>query len=117
MNSGRVHHEMNEWPGESPSAVLLICKSETITHNLCASVFSVIFGGMSYVSELPQWLIGKETACNAGVAERGRFMKSESERSPGEGHGNTSQYSCLESPMDGGVCGVLSMESQRIRHD
>ena len=36
-------------------------------------IFSVIFGGMSCVSELPQWLIGKETACNAGVAGRGRF--------------------------------------------
>ena len=24
-------------------------------------------------------------------------------RSPGEGHGNTLQYSCLENPMDGGA--------------
>ena len=24
-------------------------------------------------------------------------------RSPGEGHGNPLQYSCLESPMDGGA--------------
>ena len=34
-----------------------------------------------------------------------------SERSPGEGHGNPLQYSCLENPMDSGawwatVCGV-----------
>ena len=24
--------------------------------------------------------------------------------SPGEGHGNPLQYSCLENPMDGGAC-------------
>ena len=77
MNSGWVHHEMNEWPGESPSGVLLICKSETITHNLCTSVFSVMFGGMSRISELPWWLIGKESACNAGVAGRYRFNLSQ----------------------------------------
>ena len=27
-------------------------------------------------------------------------------RSPGEGHGNPLQYSCLENPMGGGVHGV-----------
>ena len=37
---------------------------------------------------------------------------------PGEGNGNPLQYSCLESPMDGGVwCRLLSMGSQRVRHD
>ena len=30
-------------------------------------------------------------------------------RSPGEGNGNPLQYSCLENPMDRGVCGLLSM--------
>ena len=42
---------------------------------------------------------GKEFACNAGdlglIAGLGR--------SPGEGHGNSLQYSCLENPMDRGV--------------
>ena len=28
----------------------------------------------------------------------------ESGRSPGEGHGNPLQYSCLENPMDRGAC-------------
>ena len=28
-------------------------------------------------------------------------------RSPGEGKGNPLQYSCLENPMDRGVCGSL----------
>ena len=40
---------------------------------------------------------GKATACNAGdlgsIPGWGR--------SPGEGHGNPLQYSCLENPMDG----------------
>ena len=41
----------------------------------------------------------KEFACNAGdlgsIPGWGR--------SPGEGHGNPLQYSCLENPMDGGA--------------
>ena len=40
-------------------------------------------------------------------------------RSLGEGNGNPLQYSCLETPMDRGACGVLaeSTGSQRVRHD
>ena len=38
-------------------------------------------------------------------------------RFPGEGNGNPLQYSCLESPMDGGAwCRLLSMGSQRVGH-
>ena len=40
-----------------------------------------------------------------------------SERSPGEENGDPLQYSCLENPMDGGVCGLQPMGSQRIGHD
>ena len=47
-------------------------------------------------------LVVKDLLANAGdirdmgsVPERGRF--------PGEGHGNSLQYSCLENPMDRGV--------------
>ena len=51
------------------------------------------------INGLPWWVMGKETACNAGVAgsihESGRY--------PGGGHGNPLQYSCLENPMDRGV--------------
>ena len=38
-------------------------------------------------------------------------------RSPGGGHGNPLQYSCLENPMDRGTCGLQSRGSQRVRHD
>ena len=48
---------------------------------------------------LPWWLSGRESACNVGdpgwIPGLGR--------SPGEGHGNPLQYSCLENPMDRGV--------------
>ena len=41
----------------------------------------------------------KESACNAGDAgDMGSIPASG--RSPGEGHGNPLQYSCLENPMD-----------------
>ena len=46
---------------------------------------------------------GKEPACDAG--ELGSIL--ESGRSPGEGHGNPLQYSCLENPMDRGVWRVI----------
>ena len=41
---------------------------------------------------------GKESACNAGDPR----MIPESGRSPGEGNGNSLQYSCLENPMHRG---------------
>ena len=47
---------------------------------------------------IPQWLSGKESACNAG--DLGLIPGSE--RSLGEGHGNPLQYSCLENSMDSG---------------
>ena len=41
----------------------------------------------------------KEAACNAGDAG----LIPGSGRSPGEGNGNSLQYSCLEFPMDRGA--------------
>ena len=53
-------------------------------------------------SGLPQWLSGKEPTCNAGNArDTGLFPGSR--RSPGGGHGNPLQYSCLENSMDRGA--------------
>ena len=48
------------------------------------------------------WLSGKEFACNAGDAEDMGSIPG-SGRSPGGGHGNPRQYSCLENPMDRGA--------------
>ena len=51
---------------------------------------------------LPQWLSSKESACNAGATGDVSSIPA-SGRSPGEGHGNPLQYSCLENPMDRGA--------------
>ena len=34
-------------------------------------------------------------------------------RSPGGGHGNPLQYSCLENPMDGGACRATVREGRK----
>ena len=47
--------------------------------------------------ELPWWLSGKESACNAGnTGDVGSIPGLG--RSPGEGNSNSLQYSCLENP-------------------
>ena len=47
---------------------------------------------------LPQWFSGKESACSAGdTGDVGSIPGSG--RSPGGGHGNPIQYSCLENPQ------------------
>ena len=51
---------------------------------------------------LPQWLTGKESACNAGATGDVGSIPG-SGRSLGGGHGNPLQYSCLENPMDRGA--------------
>ena len=55
-----------------------------------------------YMYGLPWWLIDKESACNAGESGDMGLIPG-SGRSPGEGHGNPLQYSCLENPMDRGA--------------
>ena len=51
----------------------------------------------------PDGLDHKESACNAG--DPGSIPGSE--RSPGEGNGNSPQYSCLENFMDRGTRQVI----------
>jgi len=51
---------------------------------------------------LPQWLSGKEFACNAGTLGNAGLIPG-SGRSPGGGRGNPLHYSCLENPMDRGA--------------
>ena len=48
---------------------------------------------------LPWWLSGKESTGNAGDT----VLIPGLGRSPGGGHGNSLQYSCLENPMDRGA--------------
>ena len=64
----------------------------------------------------PGGSVGKESACNAG--DTGDVCSiSGSGRSPGEGHGNPLQYSCLENPMDIGALGLQYIGLQEIRHN
>ena len=56
-------------------------------------------GYKTWVWGFPCSSVGKESACSAG--DRGLIPGLG--RSPGEGHGNPLQYSCLENPMDRGA--------------
>ena len=58
---------------------------------------------------------GKESTCNAGdIRDMGSIPGLG--RSPGGGHGNPLQYSCLENPTEE-PGGLQSMGLQRVRHD
>ena len=50
---------------------------------------------------LPKWLSDTESACNAGATGDASLIPG-SGRSPGGGHSNPLQYSCLENLMDRG---------------
>ena len=62
---------------------------------------------------LPWWLSGKESTWNKGDAG----SVPGSGRSPGGGHGNPLQCSCLENPMDRGAWCTTVHGSQRVGHD
>ena len=63
--------------------------------------------------------VGKESACNAGEAGD-TCSTSKSGRSPGGGHYNPLQYSCLENPTDRGAWRATvhrPAKSQSLRTD
>ena len=65
-------------------------------------------------SGLPLWLSGKESSCNAGdVRDKGSVLGLG--RSPGQGHGNPLQDSCLENPMDRGAWWVMVHRAAKSR--
>ena len=59
------------------------------------------------------WSSGKESTCNAGDAEDSGLIPGLG-RSPGGGHGNPFQYSCLENPMHRGPWWA---RVHRVKHD
>ena len=60
-------------------------------------------------------LLVRNLPVNAGdVRDMGVIPRSG--RSPGEGHGNPLQYSCLENPMTEEAGGLQSIGSQRVGH-
>ena len=60
-----------------------------------------------------RWLCGKESACNAGATGDAGSIPG-LERSPGGGHSNPLQYSCLEIPWTEEPGGLQSMGSQSL---
>ena len=58
----------------------------------------------------PRWYRGKEPTCNA----RDPGLIPGLGRSPGRGHGNLFQYSCLETPMDTGAWSQRVGQTDRL---
>ena len=81
--------------GSGQTKVLLCCGALPIPVLLFQGSFIVLKCS-------PSGLVGKEPACNAGDT-RDTASISGLGRSPGGGHGNPLQYSCLENPMDRGA--------------
>ena len=99
--------------------------SPSVPQNKSGVVLPRLFTGHSFLSFLPfsmwpTWVTGfpddsdgKESA----YSTRDLGLIPRSGRSPGEGHGNPLQYSCLGNPMDRGPGGLLPMGSQRVGHN
>ena len=69
---------------------------------LSANLLQILVEHLVYFRGFPSGPAGKESACNA-TDTRGTGSIPGLRRSPGEGNGNSLQYSCLENPMDQGV--------------
>ena len=88
---------------------------QNLEHRFSTSVLTkaqsvtCLFGMYSLLGGLPDGSDGKESACNAG----GPDSIPGSVRSPGGGHDNPLQYSCLENPVDRGAW----MGPQTMRHN
>ena len=66
--------------------------------------------------DFPGGASGKELPASAGdVRDKGLIPGSG--RSPGGGHGNPLQCSCLENPMERGALQLQSTGSQRVGHN
>ena len=85
------------WSPSSP------CRVHTLTSRTSEGSRARVWGQLSSITlvmGIPGGSDSKESAYNAG--DPGSIPGLE--RSPGEGHGNPLQYSCLENPMDRGTC-------------
>ena len=74
--------------------IALLPRSKCLNYMTAVTICSDF--GAQENKRLPWWLSGKESACQAG--DMGSIPWSG--RSPGEGNGNSLQYSCLGNPMD-----------------
>ena len=80
---------------------------------ILSHIFKIKLEYVSFWASLVAQTVGKASVCNAGDPDLspglGRF--------PGEGNGNSLQYSWLENSMDRGACRLQSLGSQRVGHD
>ena len=87
-------------PSISPARLLQVTISTALSRSRLLTailILSLIMISVPF-SQLPQWLRGKESACNTGTAGDAGVIPG-SERSRRGGHTNPLQYSCLENPM------------------
>ena len=102
------------WPG-SPASGLL----ESPDFASFSPMWKVFFHQESYIF----WGLGEVVLVVENLPANPRDVRDTgsipgSGRSPGGGHGNLLQYSCLENPMDRGAWrAIQSMGSQRVGHD
>ena len=78
------------------------CSVYTSCPNVIIAVILILFIRLSRSWDFQVAPVIKNPSANAGE-ERDTDSIQRSARSPGGGHGNTFQYSCLESPRDGGT--------------
>ena len=76
-----------------------------------------VFRTIDYICGASQVaLVVKNPPASAGdIRDMGSSPRSG--RSPGEGHGNPLQYSCLKNPLDRGTGRLQSIASQTVGHD
>ena len=86
--------------------------TKQLTFHFISFLLRSPFGENSHRTlRLPGWRITKESTCKVGDVG----LIPGSGRSPGEGTGNTLQYSCLGYLMNRGVCGLQSMGLQKCQ--
>ena len=90
-------------------------KKIVIWKNIIKFIYFILFFSV-LVRWLPRWLSSKESACHAEDA--GDLGSTPGwRRSPGGGHDNPLQYSCLENPMDRGAWWAIVHRVTRVGHD
>ena len=98
------------WPGSNPGPPAL--QAWSLNHWTTREVpkwrnFFGEFGDSVHEQGFPGGDNGKEHTCQCRRCKNPRFNP-EPGKSPGGGHGNPLQYSCLENPMDSGALAVYS---------
>ena len=99
------------WLGQAQQATLPFVISHKGTVVWC--LIKVTLKRKGIIQRLSHSSVSKESACTAG--DLGSF--SGLGRCPGEGNGNSLQYSCLENPMDRGAWWAKVHGVTRVGHD